>query len=197
MSQLTKIALAGLFFLGLAGNSLAGRHQQNYVTVNGNHILEWDDETWFDIDDGSVLITHKERGEPRSTVEITETYELYVDDERVTLDADQQALVKDFHVQSMEILDLAKVLGWEGAKIGVEGARLGAKAVGCLFKLILPGYDTDDFENEIEQEADKIEAKAEKLEEKAEAIEDLADELDDLARDMRSDIPELRQLRWF
>jgi hypothetical protein len=197
MAKKVLVLLTVLFVVGLADSACAGRHYESNITVRGNHIFEYDDQTWFDFDDGSVIITHKERGEPRSTVEITDSYELYIDDERISLDADQQTLVKDFHVRSVEIVDFAKTLGLEGAKIGIDGAKLGAKAVGCLFKLLLPGYDTDDFENEIEYEASKIEYKAERLEAKAEVIEDMADELEDLAHDMRSEIPELRRLRWF
>ena len=197
MAKKVLVLLTVLFVVGLVDSACAGRHYEANVTVRGNHVFERDDRTWFDFDDGSIIVTHKERGEPRSTVEITDSYELYIDDERISLDADQQDLVRDFHVRSVEIVDFAKVIGWEGAKIGIDGAKLGAKAVGCLFKLLLPGYDTDDFEDEIEYEAEKIEAKAERLEEKAEVIEDMADELEDLARDMRHDIPELRRLRWF
>jgi hypothetical protein len=197
MTKRVLVLLTALLIVGLVDSACAGSHYKSNVTLRGNHIFEFDDQTWFDFDDGSVIITHKERGEPRSTVEITDSYELYIDDERISLTPEQKDLVREFHGQSVEIVDFAKVLGLEGAKIGIDGAKLGAKAVGCLFKLLLPGYDTDDFENEIEHEADKIEAKAERLEEKAEVIEDMVDDLDDLARDMRHDIPELRKLRWF
>jgi len=197
MTRRAFVLLTVFLAVGLVSSAFAGHHNDLNISVRGNHIFEYDDNTWFDLEDGSVIITHKERGEPRSTVEITDAYELYIDDERINLDPDQQALVKEFHVQSVEIVDFAKVIGLEGAKIGVEGAKLGAKAVGSLFKLLLPGYDTDDYENEIEHEAEKIEAKAEILEDKAEVIEEMVDELDDLARDMRSEIPELRKLRWF
>ena len=197
MTRKTFLLLAALIAVGLTNSAFAGHRHDLNISVRGNHVFEYDDNTWFDLDDGSVIITHKERGEPRSTVEITDSYELYVDDEKIPLTPEQQDLVRDFHVQSLEIVDYAKVIGIEGAKVGLEGAKLGAKAVGCLFKLLLPGYDTDDYENEIEGEAEEIEAKAEVLEEKAEVIEEMADELEDLARDMRRDIPEVRELRWF
>ena len=197
MTRRTLVLLTALLAVGLVNSVYAGRNHDLNISVCGNHVFESDDNTWFDLEDGSVIITHKERGEPRSIVEITDSYELYIDDERINLNPEQQALVKDFHVQSMEIVEFAKVIGLEGAKIGIDGAKLGAKAVGCLFKLLLPGYDTDDYENEIEHEAEKIEVKAEILEEKAEVIEEMANELDDLSRDMRSEIPELHQLSWF
>jgi hypothetical protein len=197
MRKVVTLALSALLCVIVVGDVHAGHRHEMNVSMRGNHVFEFDDNTWFDLDDGSVVITHKERGEPRSTVEITGSYELYIDDERINLNSEQQDLVREFYGQSVEIVDFAKVLGLEGAKIGVDGAKLGAKAVGSLFKLLLPDYDTDDYEYEIEHEAKQIEHKAKILEEKANEIEDMSDELDDLARDMRSEIPELRQLRWF
>lgn len=197
MRKVVTLALTALLCVIVVGDVHAGHRHEMNVSMRGNHVFEFDDNTWFDLDDGSVVITHKERGEPRSTVEITDSYELYIDDERISLDSEQQALVREFYGQSVEIVDYAKVLGLEGAKIGIDGAKLGARAVGCLFKLLSSDYDTDDYENEMEHEAKKIEFKAKILEDKAEAIEDMSDELDDLARDMRREIPELRELRWF
>ncbi|MCX6833904.1 MAG: hypothetical protein NTW07_02025 [candidate division Zixibacteria bacterium] len=197
MRKVVTLALTALLCAIVVGDVHAGHRHEMNLSMRGNHVFEFDDNTWFDLDDGSVVITHKERGEPRSTVEITDSYELYIDDERISLDSEQQALVREFYDQSVEIVDFAKTLGIEGAKIGVDGAKLGAKAVGCLFKLLSPDYDTDDYENEMEHEAKQIESKAKILEEKANEIEDMSDELDDLARDMRSEIPELRELRWF
>jgi len=200
MKKLVMALLVAGLVAGLASSTFSGYrhdHSRHVITVHNNHMLDWDDDTWFDLDGRTIVISHKERGEPRSVVEITDDYELYIDGERVELNREQQALVREFHEHCMDIVDYAKRIGWEGAKIGVEGAKLGVKAVGCLFKLLLPGYDTDDFEDEIERHAERLEAKAEVLEEKAELIEEMVDDLEDIARDMRRDIPELRALRWF
>ena len=192
--------IAAVFLvLGLATGANAG-HRHNHescFTIGHSHLLEWDDNTSFDVDDGSVLITHKEQGEPKSVVEITDSHELYIDDEKIVLDSEQQALVGEFHDQCMDMVDYAKALGLEGARVGVEGAKLGAKAVGGLFKLLLPDYDTDDYEAEMEHEASKIEAKAKRLELRAEEFEDVANELEHTADDLQDAIPELRRLSWF
>lgn len=191
--------VAAMLVIGLAISANA-RHRHNhesYVTIGHTHLLEWDDNTSFDVHDGSVLITHKEPGEPKSVVEITESHELYIDDEKIDLDSGQRAAVAEFHDQCMDMVDYAKAIGLEGARIGVEGAKLGAKAVGSLFKLLLPDYDSDDYEAEMEHAAGKIEAKAKRLEARAEEIEHMADDLDRTADDLRDAIPELRRLRWF
>lgn len=149
----------------------------------------------IDLDDGSIILTHE--GRRRETVEITEDYELYINDERIDLDEDQQMLVAEYYELGMDIVAYAKRIGWEGAKIGVSGAKLGLKAVGNVFKLIFTSYDTEDFEREMEREAARLEARAEILEEKAEVIEDMAEELEDIAYEMNREIPELRELDWF
>lgn len=142
-------------------------------------------------------ITFVNHDEDHSSVEITKYYELFVNDEEVELDNDQQELVKQFYLQTITIKKYAKKIGIEGAKIGLDGAMLGLKAIGCVFKLLSPDYDTDDLEDEIESAADDIEDKADRLERKAEKIEDLVYELEDYADEMAYNIPELDELGWF
>ena len=143
MKTITTVLAGAVLAVGLSGTAQAGHHRHashdvNVSTDEHSHFLDWDDHTNFEIDDGSVVITHKERGEPRSTVEITEDHELYVDDERIDLDPKQQALVDRFYDDSMELADQAMRIGAEGAKIGLEGARLGADAVAGVFSAHAP-----------------------------------------------------------
>ena len=192
MKVIAVYVLAGLMIF--TGSSIADRHHDiHYAHSYDKDVCEG---MSFDLDDGSIIITLTDR---RSVeiVEITEDYQLYINDEQIELNADQQKLVQEFHIKGMEIVEYAKELGWEGAKIGVSGAKLGLKAVGNVFKLMFTSYDTDDFEREMEREAAKIEARAERLEEKAEKVEDMADDLEEIAWDMEREIPELRELDWF
>ncbi len=197
MKTLVIVLIAGLIAFGSAADSFAGRHYGRTITVHSDDWYQLDDDTSFDLDDGTIIITHRGRDRDRCTVEFTEDYELYIDGEEIDLDPQQQALVREFYDQSMDIVDYAKEIGWEGAKVGVEGAKLGLKAIGCLFKLLSPNYDTDDFEDEIEREAERLEIRAELLEDKAEIIEEMVEDLEDIADDLRDDIPELDGLRWF
>ena len=198
------ITLFLVFFMTAGAADLqAGRRiyraddeHRHTVTVGYDDDL-WDEDTSFDLDDGSIIITHEYYKGDRDVVEITDDYRLIINDEEIPLDADQQKLVKDFHVQAMEVVDLGKKIGWEGAKIGIEGAKLGLKAVGSLFKLLLPGYDTDDYEDEMEREAELLEMKADVLEDVAEDIEWMVEDLFDLADEMRYEIPAVDSLGWF
>ena len=150
----------------------------------------------IDLDDGTLIITHEDRRD-YSTVEITEEYELYIDGRHIKTDKDQQKLLGEYYELVVGFEDAIIDIGKEGARIGISGAALGLKAVGGVFKLLSPHYDSDDLERDIEREAEKIEVKAEKLERQAEQIEDMVDELDDIARELTREIPELDDLGWF
>ncbi len=177
-----------------ASPAIADDHFKTH-TVSVHGVDYQFDNVSFDLDDGTIVLTHEDRG--IEIVEITEDYELFINGSRVDLDEDQQELVAEFYESVMDIISFAKQLGWEGARIGADGAKLGLQAIGGLFKVVFTSYDTDDFERDIEREAEKIEAKAEKLEKRAERIEDMADDLVDLAREMDREIPELDELGWF
>ena len=146
----------------------------------------------IDIDDGTIVMIYKDNDDVK--VEITEDYELYIDNEKVKINKDQRKLVKEYYFSMMLLIDEAKTIGLQGAEIGVEGAKMGLKAVANVFKLLSSDYDTDDLEREMEEEADKLEEEAEKLEKFADKIEERADELERLHDKMIDEIPELEVL---
>ena len=150
----------------------------------------------IDLEDGTLVITHEDRRD-YSTVEITEEYELSVDGRHIKTDKDQKKLLGEYYELVVGFEDAIIDIGKEGARIGISGAVLGLKAVGGVFKLLSPHYDSDDLERDLEREAEKIEEKAEKLERQAEQIEHMVDELDAIARELTREIPELDDLGWF
>jgi hypothetical protein len=129
-------------------------------------------------------------------VEITRDFELFVDGDRVKLDADQKRMVEEYHGQVFLVIDEAKEIGWEGAKIGLQGAGIGMKAIKGVVKMIFTSYDEDDLERDMEREAEKIEIRAEALEDMADNIEEMAYDLEDMFDEMVEEIPELRKLDW-
>ena len=169
--------------------------EDNYVYVISDDKIGDIGDIDIELEDGSVILT--EEGEVENVVEITEDYELYVNDRQVNLTPEQQDLVEEFHVLVFEMVDEAKYIGWEGAKVGVSGAKLGMKAIGRLFKMIFTSYDEDDFERDMERDAELLEVKAEKLEDKARIIEKKARDLEDITEELFDDVPELRRLGWF
>ena len=176
-----RYALLTLVVILIAYPSLNAGSRNHFV----RHV-SWQDDDRRDrghleinLEDGTLVITHEDRRD-YSTVEITEEYELYIDDRHIKTDKDQQKLLGEYYELVVGFEDAIIDIGKEGARIGISGAALGLKAVGGVFKLLSPHYDSDDLERDIEREAEKIEVKAEKLERQAEQIEDMVDELDDL-----------------
>lgn len=145
---------------------------------------------------GSVYI-YPEYDRWDGEVEITEDYELYIDGRKTRLSRDEREMVREYYHLADDIIDTAHRIGWEGAKVGVQGAAIGIKAIVNVVKLISPHYTTEDLEEDMDREAEKIEAKAEVLEEKAEVIDEIAEDLVDLHIEMKNNIRELRNLRWF
>lgn len=149
----------------------------------------------FNMDGSSILISYEK--DSHEVVEITGDYQLIVNHEPVRLDRGQKKLVKAFHENTRQLIREAEKIGWEGARLGIHGATLGAEAISGLLSAVLTDYDMDDFERDMEEKASKLEAKADKLEEKADKLEELSDKVEDLHDDMVDNIPELRRLEWF
>lgn len=197
-----KIFIVLFVVLFAFGSVYAGKYKKSkdknlnsytYV-IDDDNVAEIGDIN-IEIDNGSVILT--EESEFENVVEVTEEYELYVNDRQIQLTPEQQELVEEFHGLVFEVVDEAKCIGWEGAKIGVSGAKLGMKAIGRLLKMLFTSYDEDDFERDMERDAELLEVKAEQLEDKARVIEKMADDLEYITELLFDEVPELRRLDWF
>ncbi len=183
--------------MGFASVSIADEDYHHVRSYDVHHgIGNWHlGHMSLDIDDGTIILESTRR-RSYDIVEITEDYDLYVNGDEVKLDSDQRKLVKESYDMTFEIIERAKDIGIEGAKIGAEGAKIGLSAIGGLFKMLFTDYDEDDFEEDIEEQAERLEVKAEKLEDWAEDIEDMVEDLEDTFDDMMDEIPELDELDW-
>jgi len=167
------------------------RNKSHRINVS----VDFLDDVDIDIDDGTIIMTHK--GRSRDRVEITANYELYIDGHLIVTDEEQKELLGDYYELTVDLVEFAKEIGYEGAKIGVSGAAIGLRAIGGVFRALLTEYEFEELEDDLDEEAEELEAKAEKLERKAEKLEDIADELADVHDDLRRETPELRDLDWF
>jgi hypothetical protein len=145
------------------------------------------------VDDDVVKVRHVDRS--RVKVVINEDYELSIRGKDIALDDNQRETVKEFYDLAIESDKCVREIAWEGARIGIEGAKIGVKAVGGVLKVIFTDYDEDEFEEYIDREGEKLDARGEELEEKAEKLEEMVNELEELYYDMEDQIPELKQAR--
>ena len=103
----------------------------------------------------------------------------------------------EYYELATSALDKVEDIGEAGVKVGLKGAELGIKAATGVFKILLPGYTADDFERDMEKEAEKVERKAEVIEEMADGLEIMLDNLETLHDDLRDEIKELNRTDWF
>jgi hypothetical protein len=192
MEMMSSI-LAVLLVVCLCSEGLCCKHSLISGRMHDYCLFDSDDVD-VKIDDGRVLIINRDEDE---TIEITEAYELYIDDRHIELDEGQRELVGEYYNRILNITSYAKMLGIEGAKLGASGVKLGFTAIAKVAKLALSSYDRYDLEEDMEREAEKLERKAQRLERKAERIEEMAEELVDLHYELKESVPALRDVDWF
>jgi hypothetical protein len=188
-----SIVLLSCFILLISSVFAADNTLQKFPA---NHNVSLDKADYsIDLHNSDIILTcsHGKHG----SIRITPKYDVYLDDSLIELNGEQKKVVGNYYELTMDLLDKAKDVGLEGAKIGVRGAALGVKAVGNVLKLVLPNYDTEDLERDMERESAKIEAKAADLESEAKELEKLADELKKAQDEMKESIPEIERVEWF
>lgn len=152
-------------------------------------------------DDVYVYSKHKdiivENEDYAQEVVISPKGELFIDGKEIRTSRKERELLKEYNELASLAFERAEGLAEDGVKIGLKGAALGLKAATGVFKILLPGYTADDYERDVEKEAEKIEKKAEKLESKAEELEVMMDHLEDIHVELRDRIDALNDLKWF
>jgi hypothetical protein len=144
---------------------------------------------------GSILI--EERDGHDGEVEITKECRLFLNGDEVDLDGGQRDLVREYHDRAESAWSEIKEIAMDGVEVGLEGASFGLKTVGGVFHMILPDYDSDDFERDMEAAESKLEAKAQKLDDRADRLDGRMDDLKNLHERLKSAVPELQELDWF
>ena len=189
-----KIAIILSCMLVLAFGSVIAYDERSEFNWKHHGTNFLSDNMEIELDDGTVIITR--HSFHSDVIEITEDYELYINDRHIETNEKQKDLLGKFYTQSVILVEEAEEVGLKGAKIGAKGARLGVKAVGGVLRLLSTEYDVEDLEEEMELQAEELEKEADALEEQAEELEDIADELEELADEMVQNIPELEELDW-
>ena len=185
-SHLNLISLVLLFILSCSVFAAKDTKTNRYSIL---------DNISIDIEDDTILLTNRDhRGD---YVEITHSYQLYINGYEIDMSRSQRKLVAKYYNQFFDIIDFAKDLGHDGARVGVVGAKIGVKSAAKALKAIFSEYEIDDLEEELEIESEKLESLIQELEERTEELEEMADEFEELHYELRSEVDELYELRWF
>lgn len=183
-----KVAILLMIVTLLAGGLFAygnDRHIDfNSIDCNGRN---------YEFEDDCIYIYNDDYH--RDYIKITEDLELYINGREIETNYFDRRILDEYYDGLREIREMAKELGYDGAKLGLKGAVVGIKAVAKIPMIILG--KSDEFEKSIEQETEKIEREAEEIEERGEEIEKMADEVDDCEYKLKKRIEELDDLGWF
>lgn len=171
----------------------AARHEAAAPT----HAFHPHDEEGMSSDWNGDTLVLEERTGSGGRVTIAPEGTLTIDGDAVPLDGDQRRLLQDFYGRYVQIEEEAVTLGGEGARLGVAGAALAARALAGVARLSRDDYDQEDLEREMEAAAARLEAKGNDLEQRGESIESLVDDLRAAAVGLRERIPALGALAWF
>lgn len=186
------------FFIAGAGILAAGdHHDRHHIEMRGffRTQLVYNDNIKVYLRNGSVYILDGDFDE--NQVRITRDNRLYVDDVYVSTDSSGQRLTHTYHELVIQIMRDTKKIGIEGAKMGLRGAGIGAKAVVGVMRMLLPNYDSKDFERDMDAAAAKLEDRAKVLEQKGALIDDKIECLKETHLRMKKRIPALKDLEWF
>ena len=161
--------------------------------MEGNDLTR-DGDVDIHFEDDAILFTENDRDE---TVKITADCELYINGEQVRLKMSERKLVCAYYRKFDRIIDEAREIGLEGARVGAAGTKIAVKALGRALAAIAGDGDLEKMEDELDDMEDEIEEEAEKLEKRADKLEEEAEELEELHGDLRERIEELDRLEWF
>lgn len=143
-------------------------------------------------------------------IKITETGDLFIDDNEIKTTAEDKILLIEFYKKTELIYQKALAIGNAGIKVGKEGAKLGGKgammglkAVAGVIKMMAT-FDSDSFEAMMNEEAAIMDKEAAVIDKMAAKIEKKADDLEKytltLNKDidqMKKSIKELSSKKWF
>jgi len=155
--------------------------------------IEFDDNCKLFRKHGDIIV----QSEDEEEVAISEDGELWVNGHKVRVRRSERKLLIEYHELAMSLLDRCEDIAEQGVKLGLKGAVLGIKAATGVFKILLPGYSTEDYEKDVEKAAKKLEKKAEKIEDKGDKLQAMSEQLQDIHDELREKIKELDDLDWF
>ncbi len=190
-----NIFLSLIIFALFSGISFA--HDDHNIKIDGPGMrpkIEVEDDIYMYEKHDDIIIENEDFDEE---VVISSEGELFINGDKVRVPRKERELLKEYHELATATFDEAADLAEEGVKVGLQGVELGIKAATGVFKILLPGYTAEDYERDVEKEAEKVEKTAEKLEDKAEGMEKMIDHIEDIHQELRDRVAELDELGWF
>ncbi|MCB9058141.1 MAG: hypothetical protein H6627_06205 [Calditrichae bacterium] len=178
------IFVFALYGFVLADDGLKENFSKVQMNINEDNYIIFEEEC--------LIVCNRETDE--YLVEITPENELYIRSRKISLSNEERELVRDYYLAQRTLFSNRNSIGAKGIHIGIESAKLAAKAVGGAIGLVASGFDEKveaEFEQEMENESRKIEYHAERIEMDADEMEDNIDELNRIEHDLSLKITDL------
>lgn len=193
MKLFTLISFAVLFVCGISFCDSDNNINLSFDGPGMRPKITMDDSIQFYFKHHYLIIEQK-HGEGQ--VAIDRDGSLLINDEPIRTDKKQTDLAIEYYELATAAFDQAEQIGEEAVKVGLKGAELGLKAATGVFRMLMPGYTSEDFEKDMEKDSKKVEAKAERVEEKAETLEKTVEYIEKVHEELWEAVPELNDLEW-
>ena len=128
-------------------------------------------------------------------IKITSDKELFINGERINIGFWDKRLLHKYYKNLRKVKRMSQELAQKGSELGLKGGEMALEAILKMPLILLDG--TDEYEQEIEAEADKIEKEADKLEKRGEEIEEIADKVGKYKKKLKAKIEALDALEWY
>ncbi|MDZ7725614.1 MAG: hypothetical protein U5R06_23020 [candidate division KSB1 bacterium] len=177
---------------GLSGFVLADNHVN--VTFDDLKLkLEIENELYIFFRASELFIENEKE---KDELVITQDFKLYHGKTPIHLNEKQTELTQEYYELADCSFEMLHDIKDQGIEIGLDGAALGLKAIGRVFRLLSPHYDAEDLERDMESEGESLEKRGEELEKAADRFEETLDHLGDVYEEMLQSIPELQNIDW-
>lgn len=156
------------------------------------------DENYILFEDESLVVCDRKTDE--YLVEITPGFDLYIRGKKEDIDEEQKDLIEDYYIAQYMLYIKRNRISAKGIEIGIQGARLAAKAVSGAFMLMANGFDEEEerqFEENMEREAEEIERNSEMIDSHVEDYEDQIYNVNKTERIMSRKIKNLQEYALF
>lgn len=156
------------------------------------------DENYILFEDESLVVCDRKTDE--YLVEITPGFDLYIRGKKEDIDEEQRDLIEDYYIAQYMLYIKRNRISAKGIEIGIQGARLAAKAVSGAFMLMANGFDEEEerqFEENMEREAEEIERNSEMIDSHVEDYEDQIYNVNNTERIMSRKIRNLQEYALF
>lgn len=181
-----------MMMIVLAAPLVAEAHSWN---KHDRHHISVSDGSSFDVEDGELTLTHKDR-HSKDRVVVSEDGDLTVNGDKVKISNSERKLARKLYREAAELEEMAADIAEDAEKIAAVSTKYASSQIRAVLRAL--SDDDDDVDEERMEAIDaKFEKEIDSIEKFADKIETQADKVIDIAEELQERVPELEELDWF